>query len=153
VPTALLAALLLALSTTGCAAAAVAVADGDGAPRPAPLAELDGTSWRLAAWSPEEPAAAQPQITLELAAHGISGSSGCNLYAAQIAETAPGAVEISALTSTDRPCFGPAAETDSRFTAALVSVHRLAFTGPDLLLTGETPEGMPVELRFVRDAD
>ena len=111
--------LALALSTAG----AVLASPGD---------ELTGTRWRLTAIG-DEPALANPEVTLEFREGGrAGGSSGCNTYGG--AYRADGrTVSFSELVSTKRACANEAANVqETTFLQAIGAATSYAVRGDTL---------------------
>jgi putative lipoprotein len=106
-----------------------ATADGN------PLADLIGTSWKLAALD-GAPVDAKITSTLVVSADSIGGNGGCNTYGGNLAAT-PDGIDISQVFSTMMACDGLAQE--QAFFAALEAADSFAIVDGNLhLLEGDT---------------
>ena len=111
---------------------------------------LAGSSWILVAWDVDEPAEAEPAVTVTFGADHISGTSGCNRYTAGLSTgDIPGSVTIGPVAGTKRMCAPEAMEVEQRFSSLLASVTSLGLRADTLVLTA-TVGGEPVSMRFER---
>ena len=105
-----------------------ATADGN------PLADLIGTSWKLAALD-GAPVDAKVTSTLVISADSVGGNGGCNTYGGNLAAT-PDGIDISQVFSTMMACDGLAQE---QAFFALEAADNFALVDGNLhLLQGET---------------
>jgi putative lipoprotein len=106
-----------------------ATADGN------PLADLVGTSWKLATLD-GGPVDAKVTSTLVISADSIGGNGGCNTYGGNLAAT-PTGIDISQVFSTMMACDG--LEQEQAFFAALEAADGFAIVDGNLrLLKGDT---------------
>jgi heat shock protein HslJ len=99
---------------------------------------LEGGEWVLRAWSLEEDAASEPEVTLRAADGGWAGTSGCNRYTVGVvAGESPGDVKLGPIAGTRMACPDPAGAIEARFLGALGSVSRIQFLGGRLALRYE----------------
>lgn len=100
------------------------------------LADLEGQSWRLVRWSPDEPVAEDLEIELLFDGENVSGGSGCNRYQGSVAAgEMPGDFSLSSpLAGTRMACEPPAEEAESRYLAALQQANRFRFAAGRLVL-------------------
>jgi heat shock protein HslJ len=110
------------------------------------LDTLNGTEWVLRAWAWDEPAAAEPRVTLRVENGRASGSSGCNNYVAPVnAGSNPGDVTVGPAASTRKACPDPAMKSETRFFQQLAKVSGFTFIGGRLALSylqDDTPRVM-----------
>jgi heat shock protein HslJ len=109
---------------------------------PLSLADLEGPEWRLLTLGWNQPVPEGLEITLEIEADRVSGSSGCNRYTGGIAASDPGRLEISETAATKRACPEPVMSLESRFLRALAGASDYDFLAGRLALTCSTDEGM-----------
>jgi len=102
------------------------------------LETIGGTEWVLRAWAPDEPAPAEPEVTLTYKEGRFSGKSGCNNYfaAAEPGEM-PGDVSVGPAGATRMACPEPLMEVESRFMQQLGAVRRIGFMATQLALSYE----------------
>ena len=100
------------------------------------LADLEGQSWRLVRWSPDEPVAEGLEIELQFDGESVSGGSGCNRYQGSVAAgEMPGDFSMtSPLAGTRMACPPPTDVAESRYLAALQQVKRFRFDAGRLVL-------------------
>ena len=105
------------------------------APSPLTLADLGGTEWVLSRWSAEEPAAAEPAVTLRYNEGRIAGSAGCNRYGAAVkAGDGAGAIEVGQAVATRMACEEPRTSIELRFLQLLPAVRQFRFAPGTLIL-------------------
>lgn len=92
-------------------------------------ADLDGTSWALAALNDDQPALAGAEVTLSFQDGQFSGSGGCNSYSASFSLSGdnPFVMAIGPLTASEKSCPEPAGSQESAYLAALSSVARWGY--------------------------
>lgn len=112
------------------------------------LADLAGPVWRLARLAFAEPAPAGAEVTLEIAEGRVAGRSGCNRFEGPIREAKPREIEIGPLASTRMACPAEAMALEQRVLAALGAARQYSFLGGELVLSGSSPDGAPIQLHF-----
>ena len=92
-------------------------------------AVLDGVTWRLQRWAPEEPVADDLEIDLLVDGERIAGRSGCNRYQGGItAGELPGDFAVTTpLAGTRMACPPPLEEAERRYLEALQNARRFRF--------------------------
>jgi heat shock protein HslJ len=116
------------------------------------LADLGGALWVLSHFDWDEPAPAEPEVTLRLERDQLVGSSGCNRYFGRArAGEAPGELEVGPVGGTRMACPEPVMQVEERYLAALSGVSRFGFFAGRLALGGSA-EGEPTTLLFERRA-
>ena len=127
-----------AQDTVAVEAAEDAAVPADEAPPPAGgSAELDGTSWRLVSFGPDEPLAEGIEITAEFAEGQMAGRSACNRYTGPVEiDAAASTLKPGAFVSTKMACPPPQMENETRFLGALESVTGFEVAGDRLTLLG-----------------
>jgi heat shock protein HslJ len=112
-------------------------------------ADLDGTTWTLAAPGYEQPAATDAEVTLSFADGQVSGSGGCNIYNGSfgLGEDNPFVITVGPLTSTDRSCPEPIGSQESAYLAALQGASRWGYEFGKLALY--YAGGQDVESRLI----
>lgn len=118
---------------------------------------LAGQEWVLRAWDRDEPALAEPEVTLTYADGRFSGNNGCNNYFAGAEDgDSPGELTIGMVGATKMFCPDPAGAIELRFEQLLGSVTRYGFMAGQLMLAYEY-EGhfgmMLFEGRQTKDSD
>jgi len=102
------------------------------------LADLADREWVLRYWSWNEPAPADPEVTLVYADGRFAGRNGCNSYFNGVEEEeVPGEIRVGIGGATRMACPDPAGAVEQRFTARLESVRRFGFMAGQLALTWE----------------
>ena len=92
------------------------------------LAVLAGSEWILRAWNVNEPAGAEPAVTLAYDAGRFSGTSGCNRYTGGVTEgTTAGELSVGLLAGTRMACPDAVASVESRFTEQLTGAKTYGF--------------------------
>jgi heat shock protein HslJ len=92
------------------------------------LAVLSGSEWMLRAWNINEPAGAEPAVTLAYEAGRFSGSSGCNRYTGGVTEgTTAGELSVGLLAGTRMACPDAAASVETRFMEQLTGAKTYGF--------------------------
>jgi len=98
-------------------------------------AVLEPVEWVLRAWSFDEPAPAEPVVTLRADGGNWAGSSGCNRYTLAVSPgEMPGEVKLGAAEDTRIVCPDPAGSIEERFLRALAGTTRFQFIGGQLAL-------------------
>ena len=132
----------LALAAAGCASRESAASGPSETPS---LASLAGATWTLVSLGGQTlPTDLRPP-TAVFDGVRMSGLGGCNRYAGQVQETAPGALAVGHLATTKMACPPPAMDVESRYFAMLAQVTHYRLAGSRLVLGG--PSG---ELAFER---
>ena len=104
-------------------------------------AVLESGEWMLSAWSFDEPAPAEPVVTLRAVEGRWAGSLGCNRYTLEVAPgEMPGEVKLGAAAGTRMACPDPAGAIEARYLQALAGVTRFQFIGGRLALFHESDE-------------
>ncbi len=106
------------------------------------LADLAGVEWTLTHFAWDEPVPAGLAITLAVEDGRLAGSSGCNLYFADIEESQPGNVTVSATGSTRMACPEEVMEVESRYLTALGAVTKYSFLAGKLALTYQSEQAV-----------
>ena len=123
----------------------------EGAPTMAGRLSLDslkGTEWVLRAWAWNEPAAAEPLVTLRFDNGRASGHAGCNKYFAAVnAGSNPGDLTFGQAGSTRMACPGPAMTTEARYLQQLAGVSGFTFLAGRLALSYQK-DGAPQVMLF-----
>jgi heat shock protein HslJ len=140
--------LLLLLTAVACSPAPEQESSSD-PEEPTKLADLTGREWVLAAFDRDDPAPAEPEITLVVEEQRFAGGSGCNRYSAGVeAGEAPGSLVLTAgAAATRMACPEPVMALESRYLRALGAVTGYSLAGDELTLTYET-DGATAELLF-----
>lgn len=100
--------------------------------------DLSGVEWLLTHFGPEEPAPAEPEVTLVVEGSRASGRAGCNRYSGEIrAGDAPGGLAIGSIASTRMACAEPAMALEARYLGALERVTKFSFVAGRLALTSQ----------------
>jgi inhibitor of cysteine peptidase len=98
---------------------------------------LDGTAWKLEAWSVSSLDPADFEITAQFENGRISGKSAVNLYGGQYTADASGAFGVGMLISTLMAGSGPAMLAEAAYTGLLGQARSYAVDGDELTLLGE----------------
>lgn len=119
------------------------------------LETIAGTEWVLERWAWNEPAPAEPEVTLTVVDSRLAGSSGCNRYSATVeAAESPGDVSIGPVAGTRMACPEQAASVEQRFLSQLERVITYGFVLGKLGLTYQNDDGslgvMLLQSRAVR---
>jgi heat shock protein HslJ len=110
---------------------------------------LAGPEWVLRAWARDEPAPAQPEVTLRFESGRFAGRSGCNRYSTAVtAGSAPGEVSVAPVTTTRMACAEPQMAVEARFVKQLAAVNGAGFWLGRLALTYQLEGGPPREMLF-----
>ena len=101
------------------------------------LAELDGSEWVLTDFAWDEPAPAEPEVTLVFEEGKIAGRAGCNNYFGGIEETGETATGISIghLGSTRMMCPEEIMAVEDRFFRQLAGATSYSFLAGHLALS------------------
>lgn len=99
------------------------------------LALLAGSSWVLAAWQFQDPAPAEPAITLTLEEDKVAGFAGCNRYFASVAETEPGSITVGPVGATRMACPDSLMALEGRYLDLLGKVGKFSFLAGRLALS------------------
>jgi heat shock protein HslJ len=99
-------------------------------------AALQGTEWRLAAFSRDEKAPDEPEVTLTFDEGRVAGSSGCNRYFANIDESVggPGSLSIGHMGGTRMMCPEAFMAVEDRFLEQLAGADSYGFLTGKLVL-------------------
>ena len=96
---------------------------------------IGGTEWVLRAWAFDEPAPAEPEVTLTFQDGRFSGKSGCNNYFASAEQgEMPGDVSVGPAGATRMACPEPLMEVESRYLQQLGAVNKIGFMATQLIL-------------------
>ena len=102
------------------------------------LDAISGTEWVLRAWSWDDAAPTNPEVTLQVQDGRFAGRSGCNTYSAMAkVGDAPGDVILGPAISTRMACAEPAAGIETRYLAQLQGIRKFGFVAGQLALTFE----------------
>ena len=99
------------------------------------LALLNGSSWVLAAWQFQDPAPAEPAISLALEDDKVAGFAGCNRYFASVAETEPGSITVGPVGATRMACPDSLMALEGRYLDLLGKVDKFSFMAGRLALS------------------
>jgi heat shock protein HslJ len=106
------------------------------------LDTLAGTEWVLRAWDLEEPAPAEPEVTLAYKDGRLAGTSGCNRYtAAAKAGESLGDLAIGPAAGTRMACPEPQSAVETRFLKQLGGAKKFGFLLGRLALSYEKDGG------------
>lgn len=110
------------------------------------LSALEGVTWRLVQWTPEEPAADDIVIDLAFDGDRMGGSSGCNRYQGGITSgEMPGDFTVSGpLAGTAMACPPPIDEAETRYLTALQKASRFRFQAGRLMIDWNDDESWGV---------
>lgn len=103
------------------------------------VAALEGSSWVLNEFGPEEgPTAVLPNtpVTLNFADGGINGSAGCNSYFGEFTQSSS-SLTFGAIGSTKMACPDPLMQQENEYLAALGAVNSFTLEGDQLTLEYE----------------
>jgi len=116
-------------------------------PRRLSLETISEFAWALTWWSLDEPAPAEPGITLSLKDGNLGGSSGCNSYFME-AKTgaAPGDLSMGPSGGTMKACPEDVMAVEKRYLAQMAGVKRYGFLAGMLALSYEVDGTMGVML-------
>lgn len=102
------------------------------------LETIGQTEWVLAAWAFDDPAPAEPRVTLVYTDGRFAGQSGCNSYFASVEQgELPGDVSVGPAGATRMACPEPKMDVESRYLQQLGSVNRVGFVATQLALSYE----------------
>jgi heat shock protein HslJ len=112
------------------------------------LETLGEAEWVLRSWAWDEPAPAEPEVTLQYLEGRFAGRSGCNRYFAPVKETGqtPGAIEVGPAAGTRMACPDPAGAIETRFLQQLEGVNAMGFRAGQLMLSYTSDESRGVML-------
>jgi heat shock protein HslJ len=97
----------------------------------------------LRGFAHDDPAPAEPEISLAFTDDGVTGSSGCNRYfGSPVAGESPGDLVFGPLGGTRRACPEPAMQLEQRYLKALGSVLKFGFVAGKLALTYRDGDGV-----------
>jgi heat shock protein HslJ len=106
------------------------------------LDTLAGAEWVLRAWDLEEPAPAEPEVTLTCKDGRLTGTSGCNRYnAAAKAGDQPGDLSVGPAAGTMMACPEPQSAVETRYLKQLAGAIRYGFMFGHLAITYRTDGG------------
>ena len=99
------------------------------------LEDLAGQTWILSRWNRDEPAPAEPEVSLEYREGKFTGAGGCNRYFAEVKTgEAPGLITVGPIGATRMACPPPADRVESRFHGILAAVTGYLVSGDTLEL-------------------
>lgn len=102
------------------------------------LETIGGKKWVLAAWAFDEPAPAEPKVTLSFEDGRFVGKSGCNSYFTSVEQgEMPGDLSVGPVGATRMACPEPAMDVESRYLQQLGSANRVGFLVTQLALSYE----------------
>jgi heat shock protein HslJ len=102
------------------------------------LETIGGTEWVLRAWNLNDPAPAEPEVTLAVEDGKLVGVAGCNRYFAAVKLGAmPGDVTVGAVGATRMACPAERMAVEGRFLKQLAAVKKLGFMAGQLALSYE----------------
>jgi heat shock protein HslJ len=111
------------------------------------LEALAGSEWVLRRFDLDEPAPAEPEVTLRYQDGRLDGTSGCNRYAAPVTPgDMPGDISVGVTMGTRMACPEPAASVEDRFLAQFGDVSTFGFMLGELALTYRTDDHIGVML-------
>ena len=111
--------------------------------------DLGGTHWVLRRWTRQQPAPAEPEITLTYADSAIHGAAGCNRYQAGVtAGERPGSLSVGPISTTRMACPSARMGLESRYLKALEGATGFSFL-PDRLLLHYPAEDTADTMTFV----
>lgn len=117
------------------------------------LSAVGADSWRLTAWSADEPAAPTPVVSLRYNAGSFTGRSGCNRYTAPVEQrSGRGAIAVGAIAVTRMMCPPPTDAVERRFLAALGSARALERREGRLGIVTTDEDGRAVTLLFTPES-
>jgi heat shock protein HslJ len=106
------------------------------------LDTLAGTQWVLRAWDLEEPAPAEPEVTLAYLDGRLAGTSGCNRYTASAkAGATPGDLTVGPAAGTRMACPEPQSAVEAQFLKQLGGAKKFGFLLGRLALSYEKDGG------------
>jgi heat shock protein HslJ len=83
--------------------------------------------WILTAWGHEEPAAAEPRVTLRVSGGGFAGRAACNSYFSAVRPGgAPGTIALGPIGTTRMACPAAVMAVERRYLELLARVTRFA---------------------------
>jgi heat shock protein HslJ len=106
------------------------------------LDTLAGTEWVLRAWDLDEPAPAEPEVTLAYQDARFAGTSGCNRYTAAVkAGESPGDLSVGPSAGTRMACPEPQSVVETRFLRQLGGATKVGFLLGRLAVTYQKDGG------------
>jgi heat shock protein HslJ len=96
---------------------------------------IEGTEWVLTRFNWNDPAPAEPEVTLTFAEGKAAGSGGCNRYFGGVEETAPGEISFGQIGATRMICSDEVMALESRYHKALEGVTGYSFVAEQLALS------------------
>jgi len=113
------------------------------------LDTLAGSTWTLRAWNIDEPAPAQPVVTLSYAAGRFSGHSGCNRYTTGVTPgNLPGELRVGLVAGTRMACPEQESTIEARFLERLQAAQRFGFRSGRLAITSSGSNGPGATMLF-----
>lgn len=114
---------------------------------------LSGPEWVLRAWTPDEPAPADPPVTLRLEGSRLVGGAGCNRYFTEVRPgVAPGEFAVGQIGMTRMMCDESQSKVESRYLLLLAGVRRMHFVAGRLGLDYAAADGHHGVMLFERSA-
>ena len=105
------------------------------------LQDIEGPEWVLTHRDWEDPAPAEPKVTLKLEGNRVVGAGGCNSYFADVrAGGTPGELSVGPIAVTPIACPGKRGELEGRYLKALEGAFQYSFLAGKLALTTKTGE-------------
>ncbi len=105
------------------------------------LGDLAGREWVLTHLSRDEPAPAEPEITLAFEGDRVSGTSGCNRFFSNVRDgDMPGEVTIGPVGGTRMACPEDVMNLENRYLEALAGVESYSFLAGRLALTARVKD-------------
>lgn len=115
------------------------------------LDALGGSEWILSGWGFDEPAPAEPVVTLEYRDGRLAGNSGCNRYGADVRPgEGPGQFTPGPMIGTKMMCPPPVMEVEDRFTRLLAGARQFTFIATELAIACDAANGETATLFFRR---
>lgn len=122
-------------------------------PKRLSLDTIAGTEWVLRAWNLNEPAPAEPSVTLSYADGRFAGRSGCNRYTGPVKSgDMPGDIEVGPLAGTRMACPEPGMSIEARFLRQLGAAKKFGFFLGQLALSYEVEGSFGAMLLDARPA-
>jgi heat shock protein HslJ len=96
---------------------------------------LEGTEWVLSRFNWNDPAPAEPEVTLTFSESKAAGAGGCNRYFGGVEESSPGEISFGPLGATMMACSDEAMALERRYHQALEGVTSYSFIAEQLALS------------------
>lgn len=119
------------------------------AAEPPALTTLEESQWSLSSWDQDDPAPADPIVTLTYSEGRFAGRSGCNSYTGAVAAgEAPGEIAIGPVVGTRMACPEMQMEVESRYLTNLQAATKYNLIDGALALTYEDESGQERTMIF-----